>query len=452
MGGDPHLTERLCPLPLPLHEQETGMSDLEEWLKLAPPPAERPADKRWNVFLSYRSVDRRWVLSLYDTLAQLGYAVFLDQFVLDTSSRLTRSLEENLEGSQTGVLIWSPRNEDSEWCKQEYDAFVTKEKEDGFRFVIARLDSAELPTFARTKIWVDFTESREGPRGSGLLRLLHGLHGKSLPDGAVRLAVAVDDETRLALAQIWSAREDQDKDRLLALGKSQQLAWRASPLLRCACAEALVSMKAPEAAIELLESVLREFPRSLRPRQLNGLALARAGRWREAKAALGELYELGERDPETIGLYARTWMDSFEATGNELHLRRSRDLYAEAFAATPTNYYVGINAAAKSIFLHEIDAGQAHAERVQKIVGTAPKHGDYWMTATVAEAQLIQGRFAEAAQLYSAAVAMSPGREGDHESTWKQAGRLLKELSPSEADAAAVARAFRHLSRKPATP
>ena len=93
------------------------MSDLEEWLKLAPPPAERPSDKRWNVFLSYRSVDRRWVLSLYDTLAQLGYAVFLDQFVLDTSSRLTRSLEENLEGSQTGVLIWSPRNEDSEWCK-----------------------------------------------------------------------------------------------------------------------------------------------------------------------------------------------------------------------------------------------------------------------------------------------------------------------------------------------
>ena len=145
-------------------------------------------------------------------------------------------------------------------------------------------------------------------------------------------------------------------------------------------------------------------------------------------------------------------MDSYEATGNELHLRRSRDLYAEAFAATPTNYYVGINAAAKSVFLHEMDAGQAHAQRVQTIVGTAPKHDDYWMTATVAEAQLIQGRIAEAAQLYSAAVAMSPSREGDHESTWKQASRLLKDLSASEADFAAVARAFRHLTRQPARP
>jgi len=427
------------------------MSDLDEWAKLAPPPADRPADKRWHVFLSYRSVERPWVLSLYDTLNELGYAAFLDQLVLDTSSRLTRSLEENLEGSQTGILIWSPRNDDSEWCKQEYDTFVTKEKESGFRFVIARLGNAELPVFARSKIWVDFTESREGPRGSGLLRLLYGLQGKALPDGAVRLAVAVDEESRIALARIRAAREDQDKERLLELGKSSQLAWRASPLLRCACAEALVSMKAPEAAIELLESVRREFPQSLRPRQLNGLALARAGRWREAKAALGELYELGERDPETVGLYARTWMDSFEATKNELHLRRSRDLYAESFQAAPRNYYVGINAAAKSIFLNELDAGQAHAQRVQEIVGTAAKHDDYWMTATVAEVQLIQRRFVEAAQLYSAAVAMSPGREGDHESTWKQASRLLEHLSPTEADIAVVAQAFRHLARTPVT-
>jgi hypothetical protein len=145
-------------------------------------------------------------------------------------------------------------------------------------------------------------------------------------------------------------------------------------------------------------------------------------------------------------------MDSFEVTRNELHLRRSRDLYAEAFEASPTNYYVGVNAAAKSIFLHEMDVGQALAQRVQSIVGTAAKHDDYWMTATVAEVQLIQRRFAEAAQLYSAAVAMSPGREGDHESTWKQARRLLKDLSPTEADVAAVARAFRHLTQQPVTP
>ena len=224
------------------------MSDLKEWIKLAPRAAERIADMRWHVFLSYRSVERAWVLSLYDTLTQLGYATFLDQFVLDAASRLTRSLEENLDHSQAGILIWSPRNEDSEWCKQEYDSFVTKEKEAEFRFVIARLDNAILPAFAKTKLWIDFTESREGPRGSGLLRLLYGLRGEGLPYGAVNLAQSIDEETRLALARIRAARDAQDQERLLLLGQSQHIAWRAGPLLPCACAEALISIGAHKGA------------------------------------------------------------------------------------------------------------------------------------------------------------------------------------------------------------
>ena len=109
---------------------------------------------------------------------------------------------------------------------------------------------------------------------------------------------------------------------------------------------------------------------------------------------LGELYELGERDPETVGMSARTWMDSFEATGDRLHLRRSRDLYAEGFALAPSSYYVGVNAAAKSVFLDELDAGKDFARRVQAIVGAEAKPGDYWQTATVAEVQLIQRNFA----------------------------------------------------------
>ena len=116
-------------------------------------------------------------------------------------------------------------------------------------------------------------------------------------------------------------------------------------------------MRAPEAALNVLDRVEQAFPRSIRPRQLRGLALARCGRWKEARAVLGEIYELGERDPETIGIYARTWMDSFEATGDRLHLRRSRDLYAEGFELA-NSYYLGVNAAAKSILLDDLDAGK----------------------------------------------------------------------------------------------
>jgi hypothetical protein len=418
------------------------MSELKDWLSLAPKPSSRPVDKQWDVFLSYRSAERAWVLSLYDTLRQLGYAVFLDQFVLDPSKRLASTLSEHLRGSCTGILIWSSRSEDSQWCKREYDAFESMEADGGFRYVIARLDTAPLPAFAATKLWVDFSEVREGPRGSSLLRLLFGLHGLALPEPAVLLAAEVDDETKRALARVRAAREDQDRDRILELAKSDHLAWRSSPLLRCYCAEALVAIGAAEAALPIVDEVEREFTKSLRPRQLRGLALARMRRWKEAKAVLGELYELGERDPETVGIYARTWMDSYEASGNELHLRRSRDLYAEAFTAVPSDYYTGINAAAKSVFLNDLNAAHAYAEKVEALVGREPKSNDYWMSATVAEVQLIQRHFADAARLYCAAVAMSPGRVGDHQSTWKQASRLLRCLGPSDAEAAEVAKCF----------
>jgi hypothetical protein len=390
-----------------------------------------------------------WVLSLHDTLTQLGYETFLIQFVLDTASRLARALEENLDRSQAGILIWSPRSEDSDWCKREYDAFVTKESAGGFRFVIARLGGAVLPLWAQAKLWVDFSDDREGPRGTGLLRLLYGLQGQPLPAEAVRLAAEIDEETRRGLARIRAMTADADKARLIALADSSHVAWRSSTLLRCACAEALVSIGAHTEALALLELVVSDFPKSLRPRQLQGLALARSGRWREAKDVLGELYELGERDPETVGIYARTWMDSYKHTGNKLHLRRSRDLYAEAFDASPSSYYVGVNAAAKSIFLHEHAVAQAFAKRVEGIVGLKAKRGDYWETATVAEVQLIQRHFGEAANLYSEAVAMSPGRTDDHRSSLKQASLLLEHLAPTDAEAALVRNVFSHLVTDP---
>jgi len=56
------------------------------------------ASRAWSeseiaVFLSDRFVERARALSLYDTLTQLGYETFLDQFVLDAASRLSHQLE-----------------------------------------------------------------------------------------------------------------------------------------------------------------------------------------------------------------------------------------------------------------------------------------------------------------------------------------------------------------------
>jgi hypothetical protein len=84
-------------------------------------------------------------------------------------------------------------------------------------------------------------------------------------------------------------------------------------------------------AISILVPLRERFPNSVRPVQLLSLALLRLGRTDESLSLLASLYETGARDSETLGMYARTWMDRYRSKGDRAALGRARDLYAEAF-------------------------------------------------------------------------------------------------------------------------
>ena len=95
------------------------MAQLEQWLKLAPPPVPLETGRKWHVFLSYRSTERKWVLALYDILTQLKYQVFMDQFVLVAGEALASSLGENLDASQsTRRVTRAPGRETTAGCRQ----------------------------------------------------------------------------------------------------------------------------------------------------------------------------------------------------------------------------------------------------------------------------------------------------------------------------------------------
>ena len=90
------------------------MSTNPTLLQYAPAPRTLGKDDTWNVFLSYRSVDRPWVINLYDVLRSAGHQVFLDQVVLKAGDQLIRQLQQGLRTSQAGVLIWSAKSADLE--------------------------------------------------------------------------------------------------------------------------------------------------------------------------------------------------------------------------------------------------------------------------------------------------------------------------------------------------
>lgn len=422
------------------------MDTMAQWLQLAPQPPKLVGDQKWHVFLSYRSVHRPWVIQLYDVLRQLGFEVFLDQYVLAASETLVGSLAEGLERSAAGVLIWSTKTEDSAWCRKECDSMEAKATVDkNFHYVVTTLDSVELPIFARMRIYIDFSEFREGPRGTGLLRLLYGTQGNPLPDAAIRLTTAIDEEVQQSLAKIQSSVNTGDYQRVVELANWDSLAWTTSALLGCRVAESLIKLRRYDDALTILEKVQSLFPKAIRPLQLKGLALARKGAWRAAQAILGDLEAAGEQDPETLGIYARTWMDRYQESQMINHLRKARDLYVRAFKLVPSDSYTGINAAAKSVFLEDSGAAAEYAAAVEKLVGIEKVEGNYWETATVAEVQLMRKNYLKAAELYLAAVTMEPESTGSHETTWLQAKRLMAVLKPSEEERNLIAKAFSHL-------
>ncbi len=415
----------------------------DKWLDLAPMPEPLQPGKDWHVFLSYRSVNRPWVLALYDILNDLGYKVFLDQYVLTSASSLAVSLGEALDASQGAVMIWSGAFDDSAWCKQEFAKLETMQNAmAGFRYVIARVDQSQLTGLAAAKLWIDFTSQPDGPSGSGLLSLLFGLRQQPLSPAAVKLAAKVDEQMRDGLLMIKASRDAGDADTVVALAETDDLAWTGSPMLLCAAADALIALKTEAAAQRVIDRATELFPRALRPKQLQGLVLARFGHTMKAQLLLGKLYAAGEIDPETLGILGRTWMDRYQATGQRTFLLKSRDLYRQAFEAFPNDYYTGINAASKSMFAAEKETAAQLAQRVQKLVGDKPVAGDYWKTATVAEVQLLQGRIDVAASLYEKAVLIAPLEYGNHESTLKQATLLLNAMGATDEQKALIASKF----------
>jgi len=434
------------------------MGVAEEWLRYAPKPRPLTGNDKWNVFLSYRSVNRTWVLNLYDVLHELGHEVFLDQVALRAGDALTDTLQDALAASQAGVLIWSTTAADSTWVRREYgvmERFAT-EKPD-FRFVPLRLDRTPLPPFIGNRVFLDFADYPDGPNGGELLRLLHAIAGLPLSPEAARFATAQDDASHQSLNKIKAAVRNDQGDRLIELFEQGDLPWRVSAALGCKAAEGLTRLRRHEDAVAMLRKLEAQFPRAIRPKQLHALALARhAARTKEpagldqAQEILAELIEAGEKDPETLGIYGRTWMDRFEFKGDPKALRTSRKHYADAFAIAQDDYYTGINAAAKSVLLgtpQDLEEGRRYAERVLKIVGSEPSPNDYWRTATSAEAHLILGDYDKAGDLYQSAVDIAPTEVGSHESTWLQAKRLLAKLGATDEDQRAVTKAFEHLDK-----
>lgn len=414
---------------------------LQRWLEYAPTPPER-GDRAYDAFISYRSSDREWAMALYDALKLAGWEPFLDQYELVPGSNLRAALEQGMLASSSGVILWSSRTGDSKWCERERDAMLVLSDERGFKYVWAKLDEEPLPLIARRDLFVDFGSCPEGPRGVNLLRLMCGMRGVALDDDAVRLAEQVDQDARRVMIAINGAVEAENAARLLQIGTSSDPGVLASSAPVLEAAQGLISLGRYEDALEVLKHAEAHFPKSIRAKQLHGLALRRLKRYQEAIDVLSELKAAGHQDAETLGILAAAWDGRYQETGRTLDLRRAREMYRTAFQNEPASYYTGINAAAKSLFLGEPEEAARLAAQVLPLVKDASDGKDLWAGCTLGEVYLMQRELGAAAAQYQKVIDTHPARSGDLRGTAAQAKRICEALQLTDDETTRVLAPF----------
>jgi len=229
-------------------------------------------------------------------------------------------------------------------------------------------------------------------------------------------------------SRIEIARRKQRPGDILVLAEEAPNSVLEFEALRIA-ARALIRLNRPRYALAILEHARRLEPDDIEARQLEGIALGRAGRFAEAREGLRRLAD-DCKDGETLGLLARTWKDEWTqiwnahpqrkldplaaARGTAATLQSAASAYIEAFHAAPGDYYPGINALTLGRLWEHVTGRQSRLPLAVIAAGVgwaaaaaAERDKDYWVPATRAELALIENRKEDAVDDYSEAAALA---------------------------------------------
>jgi len=223
--------------------------------------------------------------------------------------------------------------------------------------------------------------------------------------------------------------------------------WRAraheegsgSPAVFHCLGERVLAQGEPLLAYDVVSAGLEIWPRDVRLRQLQGLALSRSGATERANTVLENLRRETETGEETLGMLGRTYKDlaATAATRKQCNefLKRAAETYTQAYEATG-GYWTGINAATMNLLIGETERAQALARKVRDecLEEIADASGDrYWELAALGEASLILREQSQAGEWYARAAETGKNRFGDLHSSRRNARLILQHWNEDQA-------------------
>ncbi|MDQ1278293.1 MAG: Guanylate cyclase protein, partial [Thermodesulfobacteriota bacterium] len=190
-------------------------------------------------------------------------------------------------------------------------------------------------------------------------------------------------------------------------------------------------------AYDAIETGLSCWPQDTRLLQLKSLVLADLGVLKPARDILIQLVKEGHTDEETLGILARTykeeWLQSCDPKNVKKYLSLAFETYRKCFINTG-GYYPGINTATLATLLGKSKTAKKIAslvgkECLEKLADPQERNnGEYYLTATLAEAYLILEEYDKAQEYYVLTGILGKGMPQDLQATRKNARFLIKYL------------------------
>lgn len=112
-----------------------------------------------GVFISYSSKDKSFIEKLSEKLVDNRIGVWLDKWEMKPGDSLIDKIQNGIEDSSYLLVVLSKHYVESEWCKKEQNAGLTKEINNKEVVVIPiLLEDCKVPLFLQEKVYADFRE------------------------------------------------------------------------------------------------------------------------------------------------------------------------------------------------------------------------------------------------------------------------------------------------------
>lgn len=131
--------------------------------------------KRENIFISYSSLDRPFVMRLVYDLRFLGFNVWTDDSRILVGQSIVQEINKGISEAEYMLVILSPRSVKSRWVEREWSTKYWMEISAGkIQILPILLESCEIPALLSDKKYANFSMDYH----DGLNELVHSINSQ----------------------------------------------------------------------------------------------------------------------------------------------------------------------------------------------------------------------------------------------------------------------------------